>query len=55
MALYTFGAKKFVYIAITHTTSEINAFLHFMQTFKMATENGGDMRDTWYFPFYVNA
>ena len=37
----TLRVKNFVEIAPSHTVSEINTFLHFMQKFKMATKNGG--------------
>ena len=33
--------KKFTEIALSHTVSKINAFLHFTQKFKMAAKNGG--------------
>ena len=33
--------KNFVEIALFHSVSEINAFLRFMQKFKMATKSGG--------------
>ena len=33
--------KNLVEIALSHTVSKINAFLHFVQKFKMATKNGG--------------
>ena len=36
----TLGVKNFAQIALSHTISEINAFLHFMKKFKMATKNG---------------
>ena len=34
------GVKNFDQIAISHTVSQINAFLHFTQKFKMAAKNG---------------
>ena len=35
--------ENFVKIALSHTFSEINAFLHFTQNFKMPTKCGGKM------------
>ena len=35
--------KNFNKIALSRIVSEINAFLHLMQKFKMATKNGGKM------------
>ena len=37
----TLGVKNFKEIAVSHTVSEINVFLHFTQKFKMAAKNGG--------------
>ena len=34
------GVKNFIEIALSHTASEISAFLRFKQKFKMATKNG---------------
>ena len=34
-------AKNVVKVALSQTFSEINAFLHFKQTFKIAAKNGG--------------
>ena len=39
MTAYTSQAKNFVKITLSHTISEINAFLRFTQKFKMATKN----------------
>ena len=39
----TLDVKTFVDIALSHNISEINALLHFMPKFKMATKNGGKM------------
>ena len=39
----TLAIKNFNEIALSHIVSEINAFLHFTQKFKMATKNGGKM------------
>ena len=36
----TLQVKNFVEIALSHSVSEINAFLHFMQKFKMAAKSG---------------
>ena len=36
------GVQNFVEIALSHTVSEINAFLHFTQKFKMAAKNKGE-------------
>ena len=33
--------KKFVKIALSHSVSKINIFLHFTQKFKMSTKSGG--------------
>ena len=38
--VYTLGVKNFVEMAVSHTISEINAFLHFTQKFNMAVKNG---------------
>ena len=38
---YTLWIKKFVEIGLSPTIFEINALLHFMQKFKMATKSGG--------------
>ena len=35
------GLKNFAEIVLPHTISKINGFMHFTQTFKMATKNGG--------------
>ena len=37
----TLWVKNFVEIALSHTVSNINALLRFMQLFKMAAKNGG--------------
>ena len=37
----TLRVKNFVEIALSRSVSEINAFLHFMQKFKMAAKSGG--------------
>ena len=37
----TLRVKKFVKIALPHSISEINTFLHFTQKFKMVTKSGG--------------
>ena len=37
----TLQVKNFVEITLSLTISEINAFLHFKQKFKMAAKNGG--------------
>ena len=37
----TLRVKTFFEIALSRSISKINAFLHFMQKFKMATKNGG--------------
>ena len=37
----TLGVKNFDEIALSHTVSGINAFLHFTQKFKMAAKYGG--------------
>ena len=39
--VYTLWFKNFVEMAVSHTVSEINAFLHFTQKFNMAVKNGG--------------
>ena len=39
----TLGVKTFNEIVLSHTVSEINAFMCFMQKFKMAAKNGGKM------------
>ena len=39
----TLWVKNFVEIALSHTVSEINAFWHFTQKFKMAAKSGGKM------------
>ena len=36
------GFKTFAKIALSSTVSEINAFLHVAQKFKMAAKNGGE-------------
>ena len=41
--MYTLRVKKFVEISLSRTVSEINAFLHFSQKFKMAAKSGGKM------------
>ena len=38
----TLWGKNVVEIALSLTVSKINAFLRFMQKFKMATKNGGE-------------
>ena len=38
----TLWVKKFVKITLSRTVSEINAFLHFTQKYKMAAKNGGE-------------
>ena len=38
----TLQVKNFAEIALPCTVSEINALLHFMQNFKMATKTGGE-------------
>ena len=38
---HTLWVKHFVEIALSHCISEINAFLHFTQKFKMAAKSGG--------------
>ena len=40
-SVHTLWVKHFVEITLSHTISEINAFLHFAQKFKMAAKNGG--------------
>ena len=40
---YTLEANFFVQIAVSHTISKGNMFLHFTQKFKMATKIGGKM------------
>ena len=37
----TLWVQNFVKIALSHTVSEINVLLHFMQNFKMAAKSGG--------------
>ena len=37
----TLWVKNFVKMAVSHTVSKINAFLHFTQKFSMAVKNGG--------------
>ena len=37
--------QKFIEIALSHTISKINAFVHFTQKFKMAAKNG--RKDFW--------
>ena len=37
----TLRVKNFVETALSRTVSEINAFLHFTQKFKMTAKNGG--------------
>ena len=37
----TLWVKHFVEIALSHSVSEINTFLHFTQKFKMAAKSGG--------------
>ena len=37
----TLWVKYFIEIALSHTVSKINLFLHFTQQFKMAAKNGG--------------
>ena len=37
--VYTLQAKNFVEIGLSHTISEINTFLHFMQKLKMAAKS----------------
>ena len=39
----TLWVKNFVEIALSHSVSEINTFLRFMQKFKMAAKSGGKM------------
>ena len=39
----TLRVKNFVEIALSRSVSEINAFLHFIQKFKMAAKSGGKM------------
>ena len=39
----TLCIKNFVEIALSHSISEINMFLHLMQKFKMAAKSGGKM------------
>ena len=39
----TLQVKTFVEIALPRSVSEINAFLHLTQKFKMAAKNGGKM------------
>ena len=39
----TLQVKNFVEIALSRTVSEMNAFLHFTQKFKMAAKNGRKM------------
>ena len=38
---YTLWVKNFVEITLSHSVSEINAFLRFTQKFKMAVKSGG--------------
>ena len=39
-SVYTLRVKNFVEIALSHTISKINLFLHFTQKLKMAAKNG---------------
>ena len=41
LTLDTLEVKIFTEIALSRTVSKINAFLHFIQNFKMATKTGG--------------
>ena len=45
-SVYTLRVKNFVEIALCHTISEINIFLHFTQKFKMAAKSGGKSPNT---------
>ena len=40
------GVKNFTEIALSHTVSKINEFLHFMQKFKMATRKWWENHQT---------
>ena len=42
VSAYTMG-EYFVEIMVSHNVSEISAFLHFTQKFKIATKNEGKM------------